>query len=107
MSNDRRLDSAKIGTVIGGAVEATYAEIGRVATDQTTAVLRSPQFATQVRELVRDAALGVAREMIAESMPDFEPRVRAIVAEHFERAVASAAHAILDEKLADIRRRLT
>ena len=82
-------------------------DLRRLVRDAATAVLRSPGFAAQLRELVRCAALDLAREILAEAMPDLEARVRALVAEQFDKSVAAAAHVILDEKLSELRRKLT
>jgi hypothetical protein len=87
------------------ALEAHTAEILRVTREATNAVVRSPQFATQVREIVRGAALECAKEILAEMLPGLEGQVRAIVHEHWDKSVAATAHGILDDKLAEVRRK--
>lgn len=100
-------DMMQAALAIEEHVGAIAPEIKRITREQALAVVRSPAFAAQVKEIVKAAAQEIVREVIAEDLPGLEPRVAAIVKENFDRAVAAAAHALLDEKLAEIRRRLT
>lgn len=64
--------------------------------------------AVQTPEVIEtvEAALGIAREIIAEHMGDLEPRVRAVLDQEFEQRVAATAREVLEDKLSEIRRRL-
>jgi hypothetical protein len=78
----------------------------KVTMDVVRGLLTSPIFAQAVREVVKEAALDVVREILAEDMPDLENRVRKIVIENWEKSVSAAAHATLDTHLQAIRRKL-
>jgi len=106
LANELAIDTAK-RTIMDAVVPEHAEQITRVVQDQLLACIRSQHFATSVRELVRTAALGIAREILAELLPDLDAQVRSLVTANWEKDVAAAAHSILEAKLADIRRKLT
>ena len=69
--------------------------------------VRSPSFEKVVDEIVRDHAKAVIVEVLAERDSELEAHVRRIVSARWEVEVDRVARAMLDQKLAELKRRLT
>lgn len=101
--------------IVRDAVHETLATVALTAMDEAArqatqialkSLLQSPGFANGVKEIVREAAMDCAKEILAEDLGDLEARVRRIVEEHWETSVSAAAHQVLSDALASVKRRI-
>jgi phage gp29-like protein len=74
--------------------------------DRATSLIRGPEFQRAIDEMVRDHAKALVVEVLAERDGELDAAVRRIVEERWDAAVAKAAHDILDQHLAAVRRRI-
>jgi hypothetical protein len=81
-------------------------ETRKMLAQMRTGILHSPVFVQHVRELFKSACLDIAKEILAEEMPQLDDAVRVVIKEKWQAEVERAAHEILDAQLASMRKRL-
>jgi len=88
-----------------GMHEAIKAQSKAMVDKVWRAVLASPQFDQAVRTMVREACLEIVKEILAESMGDIDSKVRALLDSQWQEHVERAAHAVLSDWLANVRKK--
>jgi|HubBroStandDraft_5_1064220.scaffolds.fasta_scaffold499140_2 hypothetical protein len=95
-----------IRNVAKPAADAVIEQMRSIADDTAKRLLSSQVFHNQLREVIQEAAMDVAKEILAEDMAQLEVKVRAMLAAQWEEAVASCARRMLEEQLAKLRTRI-
>jgi hypothetical protein len=95
-----------IRNVAKPAADAVIEQMRTIADDTAKRLLSSQVFHNQLREVIQEAAMDVAKEILAEDMVQLEVKVRAMLAAQWEEAVASCARRMLEEQLAKLRTRI-
>lgn len=81
-------------------------EVRQAIKDILIASLRTPAFRDMLADTMRESAREIAREILAEESTELESRVRAIVKDRWETEVVAAAHAYMQSKLDEVKRKL-
>jgi hypothetical protein len=81
-------------------------EVRQTIKEILTGTLRTPAFRDMLVKLTREAAVEIAKEILAEEGAELESRVRAIVKERWDTEVTNAAHAFMQSKLDEVKRKL-
>ena len=69
-------------------------------------MIRTPVFREKIATIVATCAQEIAKEIVAEDLPELEARVRAIVKDRWDERVTAAAHELLQSKLDELKRKL-
>lgn len=82
------------------------AHVRTFAVDMAKRVVSSAEFAGTLRAAIVDVAMSIAKDELAERMPELRHHVERVVRDRWEASVDDAARAILSEALVEVRKRV-